>query len=272
MDELNKRVTNWLENPWQIAQKGFKVIENVYYVGNHWVSCYLLDTKKGLVLIDCAMQENLYQLVDEIHQLGFDPHNIKYLLLSHGHFDHVGAARGIQEMSGCETWLGHDDAFFYTERRDLIGFEERVPAFKIDHFYDYEDVLDFGDIVIKPVHCPGHTPGTTSFFFSIDHNGEKLVCGMHGGLGAGVLSKEALAASHLPLSVRDTYLASLDKVMDYHVDVLLPSHAKHAVDHDIFQIAASDDRSGNGFIDSTAWKRMIQSKKSEMLKMIEEGK
>lgn len=95
---------------------------------------------------------------------------------------------------------------------------------------------------------------------------------MHRGLGAAVLSKEALEASQLPLSVRDTYLASLDSVMDIPVDVLIPSHAKHAVDYDIFQIAAEDDGSGDGFIDPTAWKRMIQSKKKEMLKMIEEGR
>ena len=120
-----------LHNPWILDHKGFRVIENVYYVGNSWVSSYLLDTKKGLVLIDCAMQENLYQLVDEMRSLGFDPHKIKYLLLSHGHFDHVGAARAIQEMSGCETWIGQDDAYFFTERRDLINCEETVPSLRL---------------------------------------------------------------------------------------------------------------------------------------------
>lgn len=269
---LEERVNMWLKNPWMLAHRGFRVIENVYYVGNSWVSSYLIRTSKGLVLIDCAMQEHLYQLVDEIHQMGFDPHDIKYLLLSHGHFDHVGAARGIQEMSGCETWIGRDDAFFFTERRDLINCEDHVPEFRIDHYYDYDSALDFGDIVIKPVHCPGHTPGTTSFFFDIQHEGRTLTCAMHGGLGAVVLSKAALEAAHLPLSVQQTYLDSLDKVMDMKVDVVIPSHAKHLIDHDFFKIADEDDGTGNGFIEPDAWGRMIRGKKQEMLKMMAEGR
>lgn len=269
---LDEKVNMWFKNPWMLSHRGFKVIENVYFVGNSWVSSYLLDTAKGLVLIDCAMQENLYQLVDEIYALGFDPHKIRYLLLSHGHFDHVGAARGIQELSGCETWLGKDDAFFYTERRDLIGFEDHVPEFKIDHFYDYTTSLDFGDIIVKPVHCPGHTPGTTSFFFDIHHEGKILTCGMHGGLGAVVLSKEALEASRRPLCVQQQYLDNLDKVMNLKVDVVIPSHAKHAVNYDFYKIADNDDGTGNGFIDPTAWSRMIQGKKQEMLKMMAEGR
>lgn len=263
-DGLEQKVANWLAHPWLLARKGFHIIENIYYVGNQWVSCYLIKTQKGLVLIDCAMQETLYQLVDEIHQLGFDPHEIKYLLLSHGHFDHVGAARAVQEMSGCETWLGQEDAFFYTERRDLIGFEKQVPNFKIDHFYDYDDTLDFGDVVIKPVHCPGHTSGTTSFFFDILHEDRKLTCAMHGGLGAASLTRRALADAGRPISVQKIYLESLDKIIDCKVDVVLPSHAKHAKDHDIFQIAAEDSGDGSGFIDSGAWKRMISGKQQEM--------
>lgn len=270
-DESEQKVINWLNHPWLLSRNGFHVIENIYYVGNEWVSCYLLKTQKGLVLIDCAMQETLYQLVDEIHRLGFDPCEIKYLLLSHGHFDHVGAARSIQEMSGCEIWLGKDDTFFFTERRDLIGFEKRVPNFTINHFYDYDGTLDFGDLIIRPIHCPGHTPGTTSFFFDICHEGKNLTCAMHGGLGIASLTKEALTIARMPLSTQEVYLKNLEKIMDCKVDVVLPSHAKHAVGHDIFQIAAKDSGDGIGFIDSTAWKRMIINKKQEMLQMMIAG-
>ena len=59
--------------PWTLAQKPFKVIENVYFVGNTWVSVYLIDTPEGLILIDCAYEENLYLLIDSIRGLGFDP-------------------------------------------------------------------------------------------------------------------------------------------------------------------------------------------------------
>lgn len=118
MAGIEDRVNNWLKNPWTLAHRPFKVVDNVYFVGTSWVSAFLLNTQKGLVLIDCAMQETLYLLVDSIRELGFNPRQIKKLLLTHGHFDHCGAARAIKEMSGCEIWLGKDDEYFFTERRD----------------------------------------------------------------------------------------------------------------------------------------------------------
>lgn len=271
-NNTQNKVNHWLKNPWMLTQAPFRVMENIYYVGNSWVSCFLLDTQEGLVLIDCAMQETLYLMVDAIRQLGFDPHNIKKLLLTHGHFDHCGAARAIQEMSGCETWIGQGDAFFFTERRDLIALEDHVPEFKIDHYYDYDGVIDLGDLKLKPVHCPGHTPGTTSFFFEINHKGQPLTCAIHGGLGAVVLSKENLLRSRIPLEIRDIYCASIDKVVDAKVDVVLPSHVGHCVGHDFFAIAQKDDGSGDGFVDPTAWKRMLTQKKAEVLDLIRSGK
>ena len=258
----------WLRNPWLLYHRPFRVIENVYFVGTDWVSSFLLDTSAGLVLIDCAMQETWYLILDNIRALGFDPHDIRKLLLTHGHFDHCGAARAVQEMSGCETWISEHEAFFFTERRDLINFEETVPEFRIDHYYDYENVIDCGNIQIRPVLCPGHTPGTTSLFFDIQHEGRALTCAIHGGLGASVLTKAMLTASRLPLETREIYCRSIDRVVDEKVDIVLPSHAAHPKDYDFYAIADADDGSGNGFIDPDAWRRMLLSKKAEILKLM----
>jgi metallo-beta-lactamase class B len=268
---LDQKAETWLANPWLLYHRPFRMVDKVYFVGTDWVSVFLLDTSEGLVLIDCAMQETWYLIVDNIRKLGFDPHNIRKLLLTHGHFDHCGAARAVQEMSGCETWISEKDAYFFTERRDLINCEDHVPEFRIDHYYDYDSVISCGDIEIKPVLCSGHTPGTTSLFFDVVHNGRKVTCGIHGGLGSGVLSRKMLDRQRWPYETQQIYLDNLDKVMDQKVDVLLPSHAKHAVDHDIYAIADADDGSGDGFIDPTAWKRMLTGKKKEMLDMMAKG-
>lgn len=270
-DTAGKALT-WMANPWMLYHKGFRVMENVYFVGTSWVSVFLLDTAEGLVLIDCAMQENVYQIVDNIRSLGFDPHKIKKLLLTHGHFDHCGAARAIQEMSGCEIWIGQEDAMFFTERRDLIAFEDHVPEFELTGCYDYSKPIDLGNIVLEAVHCPGHTPGVTSFFFSVQHKGRTVNCAIHGGLGSALVSRANLEKNRLPLSLQQDYCESIDKVIDRPVDVVLPSHAGHCVDYDFFKIADNDDGSGDGFIDPGAWKRMLTKKKSELLALIESGK
>ena len=243
--------------PWTLAQKPFKVIENVYFVGNTWVSVYLIDTPEGLILIDCAYEENLYLLIDSIRGLGFDPKDIRHLLISHGHFDHCGAARQLQEMSNCEIWINEKDAYFFTERRDLIAFEDRVPEFRIDHYYDSDQSICFGGMTIWPVPCPGHTPGTTSFFFEVEHEGRKLTVAMHGGLGTNTLSKEDLLTNGWPLSFQQGYLDMLRQMKRRSVDVLIPSHAGHAKTYPFFDIAAQDDGTGNGFIRPNAWREML---------------
>ena len=254
--------------PWTLAQKPFKVIENVYFVGNTWVSVYLIDTPEGLILIDCAYEENLYLLIDSIRGLGFDPKDIRHLLISHGHFDHCGAARQLQEMSNCEIWINEKDAFF-TERRDLIAFEDRVPEFRIDHYYDSDQSICFGGMTIWPVPCPGHTPGTTSFFFEVEHEGRKLTVAMHGGLGTNTLSKEDLLTNGWPLSFQQGYLDMLRQMKRRSVDVLIPSHAGHAKTYPFFDIAAQDDGTGNGFIRPNAWREMLEIKEQEMLALLE---
>ena len=255
--------------PWTLAQKPFKVIENVYFVGNTWVSVYLIDTPEGLILIDCAYEENLYLLIDSIRGLGFDPKDIRHLLISHGHFDHCGAARQLQEMSNCEIWINEKDAYFFTERRDLIAFEDRVPEFRIDHYYDSDQSICFGGMTIWPVPCPGHTPGTTSFFFEVEHEGRKLTVAMHGGLGTNTLSKEDLLTNGWPLSFQQGYLDMLRQLKRRSVDVLIPSHAGHAKTYPFFDIAAQDDGTGNGFIRPNAWREMLEIKEQEMLALLE---
>lgn len=255
--------------PWTLAQKLFKVIENVYFVGNTWVSVYLIDTPEGLILIDCAYEENLYLLIDSIRGLGFDPKDIRHLLISHGHFDHCGAARQLQEMSNCEIWINEKDAYFFTERRDLIAFEDRVPEFRIDHYYDSDQSICFGGMTIWPVPCPGHTPGTTSFFFEVEHEGRKLTVAMHGGLGTNTLSKEDLLTNGWPLSFQQGYLDMLRQMKRRSVDVLIPSHAGHAKTYPFFDIAAQDDGTGNGFIRPNAWREMLEIKEQEMLALLE---
>ena len=260
MARLFQVTSQRMNAPWTQYQAPFKVIENVYCVGTNWVSAYLIDTPDGLILIDCMYREVLYLLIDAIRAMGFDPHDIKHLLLTHGHFDHCGAVREIQEMSGCEVWVGEGDAFFFTERRDLILFEDHVSPFRIDHYYDYEKPVEFGGMKIWPAPCPGHTPGTTCFFFNVEHGGEKLTLGIHGGLGTNGLSATELAMNRLPQRLQSDCLEHLTMLKDRRVDVVLPSHPEHAVDYPFFEIAARDDGTGDGFVDRGAWRRMIESR------------
>ena len=268
---LEQRLERWFREPWTLYHKPFEIVDKVYFVGNTWVSAFLLDTDAGLVLIDCAIQETLYQLVDNLYQLGFDPHNIRKILLTHGHFDHCGAAGALQKMSGCEVWVGEGDADFFTEHRERIAHEDRCPEFEVTGCYDYSKPIDLGNFQLEVVHCPGHTQGTSSFFFPAQYRGRTVNCAIHGGLGVGVLQDKMLEELGLPKSLRQDYCDSIDKVIDRPVDVVLPSHAGHAVGYDFFGIADGKAGAGESFVDSGAWKRMLTAKRAEIVRLMEQS-
>src|SRR3954470_11712097 len=87
----------------------FKVMDNLYYVGPGTVAVWLIPTSQGLILIDTAQEPYVDSVIDNIRKVGFDPKNIKYILLSHGHLDHFGGAVKIQKLSGARIALSEAD-------------------------------------------------------------------------------------------------------------------------------------------------------------------
>ncbi len=71
----------------------FQIFDNLYYVGIDWVSACVLETTDGLILIDSLYGKWINPMLANIAKLGLDPADIKYVLVTHGHFDHHGGAK-----------------------------------------------------------------------------------------------------------------------------------------------------------------------------------
>ena len=87
---LSVKMEDICERPFEYAVEPFHIAGNLYYVGNSWVSVYLIDTGEGLILIDTAMPQTVYLTLEGIRRLGFNPKDIRLILLSHAHYDHCG--------------------------------------------------------------------------------------------------------------------------------------------------------------------------------------
>jgi metallo-beta-lactamase class B len=246
--------------PWEAAVEPFCVAPRVYYVGgNDWVASYLIDSGEGLILIDTAMQEMLYLVTESIRKLGYDPKDIRKILLSHAHMDHCGGARPLSEYSGAEIYLAREDwEFMHTHREHVFRPPFAVGDFTPHKFYSDESPICLGDIVINTLHTPGHTPGTTSFFFTVpDRNGEEYRVAMHGGLGLNSLSDEYLDRVGLPRSLQKSYCLNLRKLREREVDITLPSHPD--ILENFLELADRESGDFHPFVDISVWPALMDS-------------
>jgi metallo-beta-lactamase class B len=162
----------------------FKVMDNLYYVGPGSVSVWLIPTSEGLILIDTAQEPFVDYVIDNIRKVGFDPKNIKYILLTHGHLDHFGGAAKIQKLSGARVGLSAADWDFMLRpaasgRAPRPGDEP--PA--RDLVLKEGDTVKLGDTSLKVSITPGHTPGSVNYAFTAYDNKKPYKAFVFGGPG-----------------------------------------------------------------------------------------
>lgn len=256
--------------PWDAYLPPFQMAPGVYYVsGNDWVACYLIDTGDGLILIDTAMHETCYLLLESIRELGYDPKDIKKILLTHAHGDHIGAARTLKELTGAKLYLGKRDLHLLTERKDLIFSDGYTCGdFMADEVYEEDKPICQGNIRIRTISTPGHTPGCTSMFFDVsDKHGKTYTCGIHGGVGLNTMARTFLLENGLPLSLQQEFCDGFKRLDQMHVDICLPSHTNQV---GIMELIPQITEDYNPFYDPKIWHELMHERLERMETLMQE--
>lgn len=208
----------------------FKIYGNLYYVGDQKVCSHLIDTGDGLILFDSGFQHTIHLLVQAIWELGFNPSDIKYVIHSHEHFDHIGAANDFKDLYGSKLVISKAGAEVFRNHPDRVYMEANpypyASIFTPDIELEDGDLITLGNTTIRCVLTPGHSDGVMSFFFEADSSGEKLSVGYFGGVGFNTLYKKALLESGRPISTQKQFCESLKKVREEKVDITLGNHPR----------------------------------------------
>lgn len=101
--------------------KPCKITDNVYFVGtvDRSSSSHLIDTGDGLILIDSGYPYLMDRVIENIKSFNFNPCDIKYLLISHGRYDHMGSSVLLKEKYGTMLFLGEADRLYVNDKLDL---------------------------------------------------------------------------------------------------------------------------------------------------------
>ena len=97
-----------------------RIFDNVYFIGNDMMACYLLTTSEGLLMIDC-MDRGFFEYIDQgIRSLGFNPEDLKAIIITHGHGDHYGDANLFRQHYGTKLYMSKiDEAFFWDPNMEM---------------------------------------------------------------------------------------------------------------------------------------------------------
>ena len=116
-------------------------------VGLYQTNCYMVYGEGDkCVLIDPGYEANA--LLEQVEKQG---KQLEAILLTHGHFDHVGAVRDIVADTDCKVYICDKE----------LALPEGLTAGKLyyTHTYDEGDTLTLAGLTFKVLHTPGHTPG-----------------------------------------------------------------------------------------------------------------
>lgn len=258
-------------HPWEGYVKPFRIFGNLYFVGTVPASTHLIDTCDGLIVIDPGYPQSLYIVINNICELGFKIKDIKYIVITHGHYDHLGAAKALQELTGAKTFIGKEDVTYANGTEDLTWAKELgaeyYEAFEPDVLISHNDVIELGNTKILCKDAPGHTPGTKAFFFDVTDGKTTYRAAMHGGVGMNSMKRSFLDKYGLSTDVREKFVPAIESFIDEKVDILLGNHVGN---NNTVGKGSRITEDYNPFIDDKAWRNFLERVKSMYFDMINE--
>jgi metallo-beta-lactamase class B len=164
---------------WNVPHQPFKIYGNTYFVGTSGLASVLITSAQGHVLIDGDLKESVPQIVANIRALGFRVEDVKLILNSHVHFDHAGGIAQLQRMTGAVVKASPISAPVLATGEIGRSDPQAATGSRMDPVANVTTVEDgetlrVGEIAIKAVLTPGHTPGGTSWTWESCENNRCL--------------------------------------------------------------------------------------------------
>lgn len=163
----------------------FRMIGNIYWVGHTQVGAFLITTPQGHILMDTTSTEQSHWVREYIEKLGYDMRDIKIMLNSHPHEEHMGGFAMFKELTGAKLIASKltADEMAVGGRTDFRedGSEQYTPVQADQTVADGEKV-QFGGVTLTAHLTPGHTKGCTTWTTEVEEDGQQydvvFFCGM----------------------------------------------------------------------------------------------
>ena len=236
-----------------------KIIGNLYYVGTESLASFLISTPEGLILINSDYERTVPVIRSSVEKLGFRFSDIKILLGSHAHADHMQGDAMIKELTGAAVMAMEQDV---PALRAMTPGNKPHPIDRVLH--DGEEVTLGGTTLVAHL-TPGHTRGCTTWTMKLQEGGKIYDVVIIGSVG--VNPGFRLVNNPDVPQIADEYMRSFQILRSLPCDVPLGSHPA------MYNLAGKFDRVGKGpnpFIDPMGYKTELDIQENAFRGVLEQ--
>lgn len=153
---------------WEKPAPPVGIFGNTYLVGTCGISSILITSAAGHILIDGGTEKDADLVAENIRSLGFRLTDVKYLVISHEHHDHVGGIARLQRLTGAQLVSSPAASAVLNSGTarggdPQAGMHPPFPPAHVNRIIDDGEEVRLGKLVVTAVATPGHTPGATSW-------------------------------------------------------------------------------------------------------------
>ncbi len=179
-------------------------------IGPVSTNCFIFGKKSEAIMLDPGGPEVL-QIVKQLSKKGIE---IKHIIATHGHFDHISwASDVIKECRNAKLYLSEAEKVYYEDYHNwMVRYGITPPEIaKPDIWFKDNEILDIGGLRIEVIHTPGHTPGSSVIYIEKFINGNDTVKVAFVG---DLLFKGSVGRVDFPYSNADDMKLSLERIIE----------------------------------------------------------
>ena len=235
------------------------VVGNVYYVGSKDLASYLITTPDGHILINSGFERTVPLIRKSVESLGFKMTDIKILLASHAHSDHVAGHALMQKTTGAKVFVmrGDDKVIASGGEGQYLYSINRWKPCKVDRVLQDGDEVKLGGVTLVAHLTPGHTRGCTTWTCKTESGGKTYDVVVVG--SPNVNPGFRLVDNQSYPEIADDFAKTFEVLKNLPCDVFLGAHGGYYGMNEKYD-AAKNGTKANPFVDPEGYHAFVAAK------------
>lgn len=257
------------QRDWDEPFPPHRIADNLYYVGSKGLSTYLVTTPQGHILINSSFDRTVPIIRANVEKLGFKFSDVKILLASHAHDDHVAGHALIKELTGAKVYVMEgDDKVIANGGKGQYLYTATWKPCPVDKVLKDRDEVELGGMKLVAHLTPGHTRGNTTWSMQVTDRGRAYNAVIIGSPNVNPGFRLVKNADYPEMA--SDYARTFRVLKSLSCDIFLGAHGNY---YNMVEKAAKISKDGpNPFIDPQGYKEYVAEREQYYLYTLEQQK